>query len=145
MNIALNVSSEGERVDAEAIAQSGLTLPLHPATSPRPPLSSRSLGDPPTSGDDPGASFTRSLRAGSSTSLKIAIVVGGVLLVLLVFGILTAVKMAGQSMGVLPTASSEPSYSAVAASPAAPEHAPPAVLGPSTAVTVTLDAGRAPP
>jgi hypothetical protein len=99
-------------------------------------------GEPPPSGGDPVAAFARSARRNPATTLKVAIAVGGVLLVLLAFGILTVLKMAGESMGVLPSASTEPA-TALPAAAAAPAQGQ--VQGPSTAVTVTLDAGRAPP
>ena len=141
VNIALGVSSEGERVDAAAVAASGLTPALHPPTQPRPPLSSRALGgEPPASGDDPSAAFVRSVRRNPAT-MKVVIALGGVLAIVLVFGILTALKMIGQSMGVLPTASAEPAR-APGTGPGARASQLPL---PSTAVTVTLDAGRAPP
>ena len=162
VNIALNTSSEGERVDRGAnFDPSGLTPPLHPPTAPRPPLSNRALsgdplsGDPlsggplrgegPPSGDDPVAAFTRNVRRHPSTTLKIAIAVGGIVAVLLAFGILTVLKMAGQSMGVLPSGSAEPSTALRPAAPAVGKQGQAQAQGPSTAVTVTLDAGRAPP
>ena len=157
VNIALNVSSEGERIDAGAAHEraadraaaataqpSGLTVPLHPRSSPRrmpgsmsgPPSSA----GPPSSGD-PSAAFARAVRRSPSTTMKVAIAAGGVIAVLLAFGALTLVKMAAQSMGMLSGAGTDTAASA-------PSYDPPSVAsiaGPSQAVTVTLDAGRPPP
>jgi eukaryotic-like serine/threonine-protein kinase len=143
VTIALGVTSEGARVDthqADALS-AGLTPPIHPASSARPPLSS-----PPSSGD-PSAAFSRPVRRASGLSLKLAIAGGGLLAVLVAFGVLTLLKLAAQSIGVLETvndddaASSAPPSSRLASGTQLPEGLAP----PSQAVTVTLDAGRAPP
>jgi serine/threonine-protein kinase len=176
VDLSMKVASEGQRVDAGALVdgQSGLTVPLHPPSSPRrmpgdedaraaamksmetgpsayrlastPPPA----GGPPSSGD-PAAAFVRAVRRSPSTTMKLAIAGAGVLLVLLAFVVLTALKMAAESVGVLKSASSEPASPAAGAAPP-PERdrlgavAPArAINGPSQVVTVTLDAGRPPP
>ena len=102
---------------------------------------------PPPSSGDPSAAFAGGVRRTPSTTIKVAIAVAGVLLVLLAFGALTLMKMAAQSMGVMPSAASEapapPSASLGERSAAADRSKHP--MGPSQVVTVTLDAGRAPP
>ena len=152
VNIALHVSSEGERIDAEAAsdraadraaaatAQQGLTVPLHPPSTPRHMPGPPPSAGPPSSGD-PSAAFARAVRRSPSTTMKLAIAVGGIIAVLLAFGVLTVVKMVAQSMGMLSAASADNA-------PSAPSFDPPpvaSIAGPSQAVTVTLDAGRPPP
>ena len=157
VNIALNVSSEGERIDAGAAsdraadrahraslsaptAPRGFTVPLHPPSSPRPMPGPPSSAGPPSSGD-PSAAFARAVRRSPSATMKVAIVVGGIVVVLLAFGALTLLKMAAESMGMLSSASSDSAKNAPSFDP------PPmaSIAGPSQAVTVTLDAGRPPP
>lgn len=89
---------------------------------------------------EPPSSLEGALGGRPGTKMKVAVAVGGLLAVLLAFGILTAVKMAAQSVGVLPAVGAEPS---AAPPPAASMVA--TVQRPSSAVTVTLDAGRPPP
>ena len=146
VNIALGVRSEGARVDthqADALA-AGLTPPLHPPSQPRPqPLASM----PPSSGD-PRAAFSPAVRRAPSTSMKLAFAGGGLLAVLLAFGLLTLLKMAAQSMGMMsPVTAEGPSSPPRAASsaPAGGAELPLGLAPPSPAVTVTLDAGRTPP
>jgi serine/threonine protein kinase len=166
VNIALNVSSEGERIDAGAAHEraalgaargataasaqpSGLTVPLHPPSAPRrmpgsmagPTSSSVPPSSPPSSGD-PSAAFVRAIRRSPSTTMKLAIAAGGVIAVLLAFGALTLLKMAAQSMGMLSSVSADPPYDPPASSipGALPKH----LQGPSSAVTIMLDAGRPP-
>jgi serine/threonine-protein kinase len=166
VNIALNVASEGERIDAQAAtdraaqkastsaptAPRAFTVPLYPPSSPRPmpgappsspggdPPSSGMLGGPPSSGD-PSAAFARAVRRSPSTTMKLAIALGGLLAVLLAFGVLTVAKMVAQSLGMIASPAAEQAQ-------AGPSVAPPpmaTIAGPSQAVTVTLDAGRRPP
>ncbi|MDB5215560.1 MAG: hypothetical protein JWO86_3487 [Myxococcaceae bacterium] len=154
VNIALNVSSEGERIDAEAAndraadraaaaAQQGLTVPLHPPSAPR-----RMPGPPPSAGPpssgDPSAAFARVVRRSPTTTMKVAIAVGGILAVLLAFGILTVLKMAAQSMGMLSTVSADPPFDPSPPSSSMPVALPKTLQGPSTAITVTLDAAPPP-
>jgi serine/threonine protein kinase len=164
VNIALNVSSEGERIDAGAVhdraadraaaataqpSGSGLTVPLHPPSTPRRmpgsaagasgPLSS---AGPPSSGD-PSAAFARAVRRSPSTTMKLAIAAGGVIAVLLAFGVLTVLKMAAQSMGMLARVSADPPYDPPPSSLSSALPRP--LQGPSSAVTIMLDAGRPPP
>jgi serine/threonine protein kinase len=162
VNIALHVASEGERIDAEAesdraaqraslnapTAPRAFTVPLYPPSSPRPmpgaPLSEPRGAGPPSSGD-PSAAFARAVRRSPTTTMKLAIALGGLLAVLVAFAVLTVVKMAAQSMGVLSNASNASSASASASSGAAAAPPVATITGPSQAVTVTLDAGRPPP
>jgi serine/threonine protein kinase len=155
VNIALNVSSEGERIDSEAeneraadraavavaARQQGLTVPLHAPSSPRPMPGPPPSAGPPSSGD-PSAAFARVVRRSPSTTTKLAIAVAGIVVVLFAFGILTVLKMAAQSVGMLSTVSADPPYDP---SPSSMPAAPPRELqGPSSAVTVMVDAGRPP-
>jgi serine/threonine protein kinase len=156
VNIALHVSSEGERIDSEAendraadraavavaaaAQQQGLTVPLHAPSSPRIMPGPSPYDGPPSSGD-PSAAFARVVRRLPSTTMKLAIAVAGIVAVLLAFGILTVLKMAAQSMGMLSTVSADPPY---APSPM-PAALPRELQGPSSAVTVVVDAGRPPP
>ncbi len=166
INIALHVESEGERIDASAASDraalanvpvqpapateahadahtAGLTVPLYPPSAPRSmpgPPSSGMLAGPPSSGD-PSAAFARVVRRSPSTTMKLAIAAGGLVAVLLAFGVLTVAKMVAESMGVLAPPGAEKAQ-------AGPSVAPPpmvTIAGPSQAVTVTLDAGRRPP
>ena len=150
LNLALDTSSEGRRVDtssavttaAGANAEAAMkAMPTSPSAHRIASLPPPSL--PPSSGD-PSSAFASFVRRAPSTTVKVAIGVAGVLVVLLAFVGLTLVKMAAQSVGVLPSVSNEPraastSSAVVAAGPKKP------VSGPSQAVTVTLDAGRTPP
>ncbi len=143
LNMAIGVPSEGERVDrgarpqaaapspAPPVVQSGFTVPLHPPSAPR------MMPDLARSSPDSGRP---SSRRPAASYVKVGIAVGGLLVVLLAFGLFTVLKMAAQSMGVLPAASAQPSFPVGPAIPAVVT-----VQGPSQAVTVTLDAGRAPP
>ena len=151
VNIALHVSSEGERIDAEAendraanraadraaaaTQQQGLTVPLHAASSPRSMPGAPLSAGPPSSGDR-SAAFARVVRKSPSTTVKLAIAVAGIVAVGLAFGILTVMKMAAQSMGMLSTVSADPPQAGVL---------PGRLPGPSTAIIVTLDAGRPSP
>jgi hypothetical protein len=97
---------------------------------------------PPSSGD-PSAVFARVVRRSPSTTTKLAIAVAGIVAVLLAFGILTVLKMAAQSMGMLSTVSADRPY---APSPSSmPGALPKQLQGPSSAVTVTVDASRPTP
>jgi len=107
--------------------------PLAPPSSP----SSLSPGAPSSSAV--GAGGGRSGKRRSSRTLPLVIVVAGLGAVLLGFALLSAAKSAGQAIGVLPNVATEPPAAAQAA-PAVKR--PPR---PSAAITVTLDAGRAPP
>jgi serine/threonine-protein kinase len=154
VNIALGVASEGQRIDAEAASdaaaeQSGLTPPLHPASRPRamPGSAAKSPSAPPSSGD-PSSAFARAVKRSPSTTMKLALAGAGVLVVLLAFGILTLLKLAAQSMGVLPSVNAEPSFTAAPASSMLADGSARGRSGPplpSTAIIVTLDAGRPPP
>lgn len=142
VNIALAVASEGARVDTrQADAPStGLTPPLHPPSQPRP------LSGPPSSGD-PSAAFSRAIRRSPSTTVKVAIAAGGLVAVLLAFGVLTLLKMAAQSVGVLEAVGADAPHAPAASSSmlASGRQLPKGLEAPSQVVTVTLDAGRAPP
>ena len=160
VNIALHVSSEGERIDSEAendraadraavaaaaaavAQQQGLTIPLHAPSSPRPMPGPPPSAGPPSSGD-PSAAFARAVRRSPSTTIKLAIAVAGIVAVLLAFGILTVLKMAAQSMGMLSTVSADRPYDPEPSS--MPAALPRQLQGPSSAVTVMVDAGRPPP
>ena len=109
--------------------QSGLTVPLHPPSAPR--------WMPDYAPDSAPRTPRRPLPP---SAMRVGLAVGGVLVVLLAFGLFTVLKMAAQSMGVLPSASAGPTFPAAPSLPAVVT-----VQGPSTAVTVTLDAGRPPP
>ena len=149
VNIALGVSSEGERIDrgAAPAPSTGLTVPLHPPSTPR-------LMPGPSSTAGPVLPVVR--RKTSPTMIKLAIGGAGILAVLLAFGVLTLMKSAAVSMGMLSSVSADPPLAAppAAAPPAASllasragqakANANPQKL-PSQAVTVTLDAGRPPP
>lgn len=170
VNIGLSVSSEGRRVDVQAreADAGGLTVPLYPPSTPRGPPGrspmrammttqpsvrrltaegSGPLSAPPSSGD-PSAAFARAVQRSPSTTMKLAIAGAGLLAVLLAFGLLTLIKMAAQSAGVISSVAAEPSFSPPP--PPSPLVAgnrplPKGLKAPSQAVTVTLDAGRAPP
>jgi hypothetical protein len=75
--------------------------------------------------------------------MKLGLAVGGIVAVLLAFGILTVLKMAAQSMGMLSSVSADPPYDPPPSS--MPAALPKQLQGPSSAVTVMLDAGRPPP
>jgi serine/threonine-protein kinase len=155
LNIALGVSSEGERIDRGATASStGLTVPLHPPSSPRlMPGGGGGGGGAGVGAAEPALAAV--VRKTSPAMIKLAIAGAGVLAVLLAFGVLTLVKSAAVSMGVLSSVSADPSTPPppAAAAPAssflasgagsprnnANQHLP------SQALTVTLDAGRPPP
>ncbi len=135
LRIALNMSSiVPTPMDPVRVSQRRLESQKPPAVAqiPTPPSS-------PTS--DPHPVSSRSSTPTPPRTIKIAIAVGGLLAVLLAFGILTAVKLAAQSMGVLPAGglgAAPPSDTLVA--PAATT-----AQGPSRAITVPLDAARPPP
>ena len=147
LNLALDTSSEGGRVDvgatpkppppdaAQAAMKSLSTSPsaFRLASLPPPSLA------PPSSGD-PSAAFANLVRRTPSTTVKVAIGVAGVLVVLLAFVALTLMKMAAQSMGVLPSMASEHPAAVAPGTADRSKH----LQGPSQAVTVTLDAGRPP-
>lgn len=164
VNIALGVSSEGERVDAAGAAAaaaaaalaSGLTVPLHPPSTPRAMPGSRTatgsapglpgLSASPDSGR--GRPDAWSPRAMAPSTMKLAIAAGGILAVVLTFGILTFMKMAAESVGLAPGAAEIEASSSrpAAAAPVAAASGTAAMPRlPSQAVTVTLDAGRRPP
>ncbi|MBS2014683.1 MAG: serine/threonine protein kinase [Deltaproteobacteria bacterium] len=106
-------------------------MPSSPFVPPAPATSS-----PLVSARDPSPSSPRD----PSRSVKVAFIVGGVVAVLLAFGILTAVKLAAQSMGVIPAAG-------IGASDPAPPTALPAATAqkPSKVITVPLDAANQAP
>ena len=150
VNIALGVSSEGERIDRGAPERSeggrppvspGLTVPLHPASTPRlMPGAGATPAEP---------ALAAVVRRTPPAMVKFAIAAAGLLAVLLAFGVLTLLKGAAVSLGFLSSVSAEPSF------PPPPSLSPTAasLLGegaaarklPSQAVTVTLDAGPPPP
>ena len=142
LNLALDTSSEGRRVDAEAQAQAAMkSMPTSPSAlriASMPPASMIS----PFSGQP--VAFAGGARRSSSAPIKVAIALAGILAVLLAFGALTLAKMAAQSMGVLPRAGSEAPAASLISAPAAADR-PKHLQGPSQVVTVTLDAGRPPP
>ena len=150
LNLALDTSSEGRRVDVGANA----TPPPHAAQVAMKSLSTSpsafrlaSLPPPsmaPPSSGDPSSAFANIVRRSSSTTTKVAIGVAGILVVLLAFVGLTLMKMAAQSMGVLTTMASEAPAAPGATTPAAAADRSKHLHGPSQAVTVTLDAGRPP-
>ncbi len=148
LNLALDTSSEGRRVDvganatpppdaAEVAMKSLSTSPSAFRLASLPPPSTA----PPFSGDP---SFANIVRRSSSTMTKVAIGVAGILVVLLAFVGLTLMKMAAQSMGVLTTMATEAPAAPGATRPAAAADRSKHLHGPSQAVTVTLDAGRPP-
>jgi serine/threonine-protein kinase len=144
LNLALDTKSEGRRVDTAP--NSSRSAPSEPALAPM-PSSPSSFGGasmaPPSSGD-PAAAFAGGTRRPPSTTVKVAIALAGVLVVLLAFGAVTLMKMAARSMGVLRRTGSEAPAAAASPVPGAAERGK-RVQGPSQAVTVTLDAGRPPP
>ena len=147
VSIGLGVRSVGERVDRSAVAEREEPAPSAPtmrqvSTAPMafraaPP---RVEVPAPPSGPEALAFARASVRRPPTTAMKFAIGLAGLLVVMLAFGILTMLKMAARSMGVLPTAHAQPSYSA-----GPPPSAGRVDLGPSQVVTVTVDAGHAPP
>jgi hypothetical protein len=100
---------------------------------------------PPPSSGDPSAAFAGGVRRAPSTTVKVAIAVAGVLVVLLAFGGLTLMKMAARSMGVLPGMRGGSAAAAAPHQPAGAAERSKHPQGPSQVVTVTLDAGRPPP
>jgi len=155
LNLALDTSSEGRRVDtAEGGAPQTAKAPTTPSQAaqkamPTSPSAHRvaSLPPPsmpPPSSGDPSAAFAGGVRRTPSTTIKVAIAVAGVLLVLLAFGALTLMKMAAQSMGVMRSAAPAPPAASIGERSAAADRSK-HPQGPSQVVTVTLDAGRAPP
>jgi serine/threonine-protein kinase len=158
LNLALDTSSEGRRVDRgatgappstrrpdPAAAQAAMkSMPTAPSAlriaSMAPPLGV----EPPPSSGDPSAAFAGVVRRSSSATIKVAIAVAGILVVVVAFGALTLVKMAAQSMGVLPSAAREAPAAPAMSVPGASDR-PKHLQGPSQVVTVTLDAGRSPP
>lgn len=143
VRLARGVVAEGARADTRAsdAPSAGLTPALFPASQPRPSAAS------PSSSNDPSAAFSRAIRRSPSTTLKVAVTAGGVAAVLLAFGILTLVKMAAESVGVVEAVSTEPlaASSPTSAIRARGSQLPNGLSPPSQALTVTLDAGRAPP
>jgi len=107
--------------------------------------SSPSISSSPMLGGPMAPPSQRPLRApgeggtGRPIKFKIALVVGGVAVVLLAFGILTVVKLAAQSVGVIPSAGLGVSDPAPDNAAAAPTQAP---QKPSKAITVPLDAAH---
>ena len=124
-----------------------LSAPSSPGSAPgMPPASSRSS---PLLESPPSYPSVRALGGGSdrapersARTIKVAIVLGGVLAVLLAFGILTVVKLAAQSVGVIPSAGLGVSDPAPEATGAAPAQAP---QKPSKTITVPLDAANKAP
>ena len=151
LNLALDTSSEGRRVDVGAnaspppdAAQAAMkSLSTSPSAFRLASLAPPAMA-PPSSGD-PSAAFANLVQRSSSTATKVAIGVAGILVVLLAFGALTLMKMAAQSMGVLPTMASSAPAAPGATTPAAAADRKKDLRGPSQVVTVTLDAGRPPP
>jgi eukaryotic-like serine/threonine-protein kinase len=151
VSIGLGVPSVGERVDSSARADAAAAAAESARSSQAPTSSMRQVSTVPTGfrpaggGPDDGPvpssapaaiNYARDARRAPSTVMKVGIAVVGLVVVLVAFGILTALKMAAQSMGMLQSASPPPS------TPAASR---PSDQGPSQAVTVTLDAGPSPP
>ncbi len=146
VSLGVGVRSVGERV---ALAEPEAPLAMTP-TAPTmrqistAPMAFRAVAPSgvdapaPASGPQSRAFARAAARRSPTPAMKVAIGLAGVLVVVLVFGILTALKMAAQSMGILQTANARPSYSA-----APPDAAPRVDLGPSKVVTVTIEAGRA--
>lgn len=146
VSLGVGVRSVGERV---ALAEPEAPLAMTP-TAPTmrqistAPMAFRAVAPSgadapaPASGPQSRAFARAAARRSPTPAMKVAIGLAGVLVVVLVFGILTALKMAAQSMGILQTANARPSYSAVP-----PDAAPRVDLGPSKVVTVTIEAGRA--
>ena len=158
VSIGLGVRSVGERVDksaaadaaAERLAREGSVPPSDLRQVSTSPMAFRPVGrqtsDPPVPSSGAPTAVSRASPRPPSTTLKVAIAVGGVLAVLLAFGILTVAKMAARSMGMLEAASAAPSFPAASALPAvSSRQGGPGDGRPSQAVTVTLDAGRPPP
>ncbi len=149
LNLALDTSSEGGRVDVGATPKppppdAAQTAMKSLSTSPS-AFRLASLAPPsnaPPSSGDPSAAFANIVRRAPSTTVKVAIGVAGVLVVLLAFVALTLMKMAAQSMGVLPSMASE--HPAAPGATAGAADRSKHLQGPSQAVTVTLDAGRPP-
>jgi len=143
VSLGVGVRSVGERV---ALAEPEAPLAMTPtmrqiSTAPmafRAVAPSGADAPAPASGPQSRAFARAAARRSPTPAMKVAIGLAGVLVVVLVFGILTALKMAAQSMGILQTANARPSYSAVP-----PDAAPRVDLGPSKVVTVTIEAGRA--
>lgn len=74
--------------------------------------------------------------------MKVLVALAGVLVVLLAFGVFTAMKMARRSLSLAPTLGNAPAAGSAAALPAVAERSKQA---PAPAITVALDAGRAHP
>ena len=81
---------------------------------------------------------SQATRRAPTLGMKLGLAAAGVLVVLLAFGILTALRRAARSMGKLPHLSAAPGTPVPAGTVSA-------LRMPSQALTVTLDAGRAPP
>ena len=153
LNLALDTSSEGRRVDAAATgalsaaasaARAAMkAMPTAPSAHRLASLPPPSL--PPPSSGDPASAFAGVVRRSSPATVKVAIAVAGILVVLLAFGALTLMKMGARSMGVLPAAGSEPRAASASTMPRTAEGRSKHLQGPSQVVTVTLDAGRPPP
>jgi eukaryotic-like serine/threonine-protein kinase len=154
VSIGLGVPSVGERVDKSAVADAaaaesarlvGEASLRQVSTAPtgfRPGGPPSSQDAPVPSSGPPAIDFARVARRSPSTVLKVGVAFAGLFAVVLAFGVLTALKMAAQSMGMLPSASTGPALSVGPAIPAAVSaHVD---QGPSQVVTVTLDAGRPP-
>jgi len=150
VSIGLGVRCVGERIDRSAVAdaESAAREEHAPAeaamrqvsTAPTAFRARQRLSEAPLPSSGPQAlAFAQTAVRGPTLAMKIAIAVAGLLVVLLAFGILTVLKMAARSMGVLPTAHAQPSHSA------GPPPAGRVDRGPSQAVTVTIDAGRPAP
>ncbi len=144
VSLGVGVRSVGERVDRSAMTEHEAP----PAATPGPPAMRQVSTAPmafraaaPASVDAPvpssGGQSRASARQSPTPATKVAIGLAGLLLVLVVFGILTVLKMAAQSMGMLQTANARPPYSA-----ATPDASTRLDLSPSSAVTVTIDAGQ---
>ncbi|MBX3189283.1 MAG: serine/threonine protein kinase [Labilithrix sp.] len=123
VNVALNVASVSEASQAPPSKRAP-----EPAPGLTPPLVPRSEGGGPGSSERWASPPPRRLR-------PVGLLVGlGIAAFVLMIGLLVFAKTAAEWMGFLASGSAPP-----AAEPRA------TVQGPSTAVTVTLDAGRAPP
>ncbi len=147
VSIGLGVPSVGERVDKSGVAEAAAARAARDGTPSTPPVDLRQISTAPMEFRPTGMMESdappRVVRRSPSTTLKVAIAVGGLLAVLLAFGLFTALKMAAQSMGILAAASAAPAFPAAPSIPAAVSgHVR---QGPSQAVTVTLDAGPPPP
>jgi hypothetical protein len=123
-------------------AMDGLTPPINPASRPSLPASPASLD-----GGLVSSSQRLAFSRNPSRRAKVMIALGGVLLVVVAFGLLTAMKAIAQSLGggasepIAAPAAAPPPPAATTTIPYEPVTAPPRPGAPP----VGLDAGRSPP